>query len=345
MQGSPPSSCDPLSSQTHHAPTIFYFADTCYTFVGVFPSWNPAQPEITDLIVPYDPQTLARLPVRKTEVLKTFAAFHNRQAMQAIQNLPERNGLLDEPAIDRLMLIVHSEMQRLAEEFYHGHRVAELLRVMIATLRRSGFAGQLRVVDIGCGIGYTIRWLAAHSALPAENIELAGVDLNGALISEANRLTCIENLPCRFFHGDAFSPACSGDIFLSTGVIHHFRDAALFNFLRRHEQTRVQAFLHYDFQPWLLAPFGAWFFHFLRMRTAVAKHDGVLSAARAHSGAALVAASRHAAPAFTSGIYGAKIWDTPVPRVFHALVGIRRELSSALRAQLGRRLRRLPEFA
>src|SRR5208282_6008718 len=51
----------------------------------------------------------------------------------------------------------------------------------------SRFSGPLRVVDVGCGIGYNIRWLAAHTTLPSERVELTGVDLNSGLIHEANR--------------------------------------------------------------------------------------------------------------------------------------------------------------
>ena len=307
-------------------------------------AWNPAQPEITDLIIQHDMQTLERLPVRKDDVLRVFSGFGNAKACRAIAGLPDTEGVLDERAIDQLLVSTHWEMQRLAEEFYHGHRVWDLLRRLVVTIRKSGFLDTLRVVDVGCGIGYTSRWLAASVPLAQYGIEVVGIDLNSALIREANRLSALEKLNCRFFHGDAFSPEHSGHIFLSTGVIHHFRGNALVDFLRRHEQPETFAFLHYDFQPWMLAPVGSWFFHYLRMRTAVAKHDGVLSAARAHHASTLVQASRAALPQFASGIYGARIWNTPAPRVFHTLLGLRRSLLPEFRRQLGVRIGRLGEL-
>jgi hypothetical protein len=51
------------------------------------------------------------------------------------------------------LLAVHWEMQRLAEEFFHGHRVRELLEVVILTIRANGFRGPLRIVDVGSGVG------------------------------------------------------------------------------------------------------------------------------------------------------------------------------------------------
>jgi SAM-dependent methyltransferase len=314
------------------------------TLADMIAAWSPAQPEITDLIIQHDPQTLQRLPVRKAEVVDVFTKFGNRKACQAVEALPARNGILDDRAIDRLLISTHWEMQRLAEEFYHGHRVWDLLRRVLAAIRESGFTQTLRIVDVGCGTGYTSRWLAAHVPLAQYGIEIVGMDLNSALIREATRLAAVEKLNCHFFHGDAFSREHSGHIFLSTGVIHHFRDEALLEFLRRHDQPETFAFLHYDFQPSPLAPLGSWFFHYLRMRTAVAKHDGVLSAVRAHSAQTLVEASRRAAPGFASGIYGAKIWKTPAPRVFHTLLGMRRPLLPELRRQLGVRIARLGEL-
>jgi SAM-dependent methyltransferase len=235
-------------------------------------------------------------------------------------------------------------MQRLAEEFYHGHRVWELLRCVLASIRQAGIRKTLCIADVGCGIGYTVRWLAANISLADYDIELVGIDLNSTLVAEANRLASAERLPCRFLQQDAFSPERTSHIFLSTGVIHHFRGPALLEFLRRHDQTETQSFLHFDFQPWFLAPFGSWFFHYLRMRTAVARHDGVLSAARAYDARTLTASARAAAPRFASGIYGARIWNTPAPRVFHCLVGLRHNLVPELRRQLGRRHSRLGEL-
>ena len=63
--------------------------------------------------------------------------------------------------------------------------------------------------------------------------------------------------------------------------------------------------------------------------------DGVLSTARAHSAKTLTQAARIAVPSLATGIYGAKIWNTPAPRVFQALVGFRREMVPQLKRSLG----------
>src|SRR5215467_1747138 len=113
------------------------------------PSFNAAQPEITDLIVEHDPATLERLAVDKKRVLDTFLAFRNREAMAAVRAIPDRGGFLDARAVDRVMLAVHWEMQRLAEEFFYGQRVYELLKVVLAAIAAMGIKHPLRVVDVG----------------------------------------------------------------------------------------------------------------------------------------------------------------------------------------------------
>jgi len=310
----------------------------------VLASWNPKQPEITDLIVRHNQRTLEREPVRKQQVLETFQKFKNRQAVRAVEELPEWDGMLVDAAVDRTMLAIHWEMQRLSEEFYHGKRVWEILRAAVAALRKNGLLRKIQILDVGCGTGYTPRWLAANISSREQGLEFAGVDLNAVLVGEATRLASAERLDCKFFHGDAFSPQLAGNIVISTGVIHHFRGVELEEFLGRHEREQTQAFFHFDFQPSLLAPLGSWFFHQLRMRTVIARHDGVLSAARAHPAKTLIEAARRTAPGFSSGIYGARIWNTPVPRVFHTLVGLRRPLVDEFRVQLGSRAARLGEL-
>jgi SAM-dependent methyltransferase len=113
-------------------------------------------------------------------------------------------------------------MQRLAEAFQHGRRVLELLAPMLAAAKACGRPAPYRVVDTGCGTGYAIRWLAACGAL-GPDVRLVGVDFNRALIDEARRLAALEGLDCRFESANAFAPDQPATLFLSTGVVHHFR--------------------------------------------------------------------------------------------------------------------------
>ena len=292
--------------------------------------------EISDAIVSFDAETLERLPVRKDAVVAEFRGAGNEQAARVVEALPARGGELDPDAVDRLLVAIHCEMQRLAEEFHHGRRVAELLRPLLGALREGGARPPVRVVDVGCGTGFVVRWLAAHGGL-GDEVELVGADYHAALVAEARRLAADEGLRCDFQVANAFALEGGAAVFISTGVLHHFRGAALGEVLAAHERAEAQAFVHFDFHPSPLAPLGSWLFHLVRMRHPLARHDGVLSAVRAHPADALLDAARRGAPGFDSAVYGTRPWGLPVPRVFHTLVGVRPRHRGAFERRLGRK--------
>ena len=303
---------------------------------------RPSDPEVSDLILDIDPLTMERRPVSKDAVIARFRASGNHEAARAVERIPERNGELDPDYVDKLLVRVHTEMQWLAEEFQHGRRLRELIGPMLQVLRKRK-SPPYRVVDVGCGTGFGVRWLAARGEF-GPDVELIGADFNPALIAEAQRLATVEKLSCRFVLADAFQLQEPGHIFVTTGVVHHFRGNALRAFFARHEHPETQAFFHFDFQPGPLAPIGSRFWHWLRMRTALARHDGVLSAVRAHTAEELTASARGGAPGFLTGMYGQSIWSTPLPRVFHTLVGLRRELREEFLQSLGVRAARMGEL-
>ena len=298
--------------------------------------------EISDLIVDYDDETLARRPVARREVAERFRAEGNARAARIVEAMPAQGGVLDPDAVDRLLVTVHAEMQRISEEFEHGRRAAELLASLLLALREAGEPAPLRIVDVGCGTGYVIRWLAAHAGF--HDVELVGVDYNAALVTKAQRLAALKGLRCRFAVANAFRLAEPATVFLSTGVLHHFRGDALVRFFAFHELDTARAFAHFDFQPGLLASFGSWLFHAVRMRQPLSKHDGVLSAVRAHRPAALLDAARRGCPSFQTSLYSTRLGSTPVPRAFASVIDVKPALRDALVRSLGPRASRLGGF-
>jgi SAM-dependent methyltransferase len=294
-------------------------------------------PEISDRIVDFDGETLARRPVKKVDVINEFRALSNSFAERVVDKLPaDRNGVLDPEAMDRLLVTVHCEMQRMSEEFQHGQRMAQLLNPLLEAIRDNNSPRRLTVVDIGCGTGFVLRWLAANRAVP-DDVDLIGADYNSALIAEAQRLAAAEQLSCRFRVANAFRLDEPAAVYISTGILHHFRGAGLTQLFAQHVRPGTRAFLHFDFHQSPFAPFGSWLFHAARMRQPLAKHDGVLSAIRAYTAKELLAAARAGAPSFTSAVYGTRLWQLPIPRAFHSLVGIRPEYHEAFIARLGRK--------
>jgi 2-polyprenyl-3-methyl-5-hydroxy-6-metoxy-1,4-benzoquinol methylase len=295
-------------------------------------------PEISDRIVAYDGDTLKRRPVAKADLIREFREINNPRAVRIVETLPAgANGLLDDTAMDRLLVTVHCEMQRMSEEFQHGRRLAQILNPLLDAIREDAPAHRLRIVDIGCGTGFVVRWLAAHRAVP-EDVELIGADYNPALVAEAQRLAQAENLLCQFKVANAFQLDEGASIYISTGILHHFRGRELIDLFAQHARPETRAFLHFDFHQSWMAPFGSWLFHAARMRQPLAKHDGVLSAIRAYTSEELLAAAREGAPGFISAVYGTSLWRLPVPRAFHSLVGILPAYHDAFTANMGGRV-------
>ncbi|WP_199826404.1 hypothetical protein [Streptomyces sp. SBT349] len=75
--------------------------------------------------------------------------------MRIVARLPvDGIGVLDSHAVDRLLIGVHTELQRLSEELRIGERVIHLLSPLNTAIRATtGQPGPYRLVDIGCGLG------------------------------------------------------------------------------------------------------------------------------------------------------------------------------------------------
>jgi len=297
-------------------------------------------PEISDTIVDFDPDTLGRLPIRKDKLLADWRERNVPAAIRVIDALPEvAGGDLSTRAVDELLVRCHCEMQRISEEFQHGTRVKEVFDALLPALREAGRSRPLRIVDIGCGTGFVLRWLTAYGAL-GDDVELIGVDYNAALIDEARRLAEAEGLKCDFRTANAFALDEPAAVYLSTGVLHHFRGDSLWQFMKLHVRPETDAFVHFDFFRSAATPLGSWLFHAVRMREPLAKYDGVLSAVRAHPASHLLSSARAGAE-FQSVIYGTRLWGLPIPRVFHMLVGLRPDVEPLFLNRFARRATQL----
>jgi len=302
-------------------------------------------PEISDLVVDYDADTLARRPVRKADVLATLRANGQRAAARVVERFPESDGVLDAAHVDAVLVRSHLELQRLHEEFLMGYRVAEVLRPLFDGLRAAGAPAPLHLVDLGCGLGFVLRWIARRAAL-GPDVTLTGADYNAAFGRAARRLAAQESLPCRFVTGNAFrlaAPDIAGGtvVFASTGVLHHFRGASLAELFAQHRACGAAAAVHFDIKPTVIAPVGAWIFHQARMREPLARHDGTLSAVRAHRDDTLLEALATGAPAMRRMVWDGAAGALRLARIMHAVVGVSPAYEGAFRSALGADARRL----
>jgi SAM-dependent methyltransferase len=301
-------------------------------------------PEVSDVIVDYDPSTLTRRDVRQADAIAALG-----KSPRAARNLARAiattgDGHVDRAHVDGILIRSHLELQRLHEEFRIAPMMRDLLRPLIDVAREATGRKRIRIVDLGCGMGFIVRWLAANGELGARrgDIELIGADYNLALLEAAKRLAHEESLPVRFVAANAFElDDAPADIVMSTGVLHHFRGAGLDDLFANHERSSAVAFLHADIRPSIFSPSGSWVFHQARMREPLAKFDGYWSAVRAHDAKTIRKSVATSAPSFALGMIDARTTLFSLLRIFQVAVAVRRPHVDALASSfrhLGKRL-------
>lgn len=98
--------------------------------------------------------------------------------------------------------------------------------------------GRLRIVDVGCGYGATLRRINAWAKRHAIRVELTGIDLNPDAIRAAKEATPpTQNID--WVVGDALSHAATSeiDVVVCSLLTHHLNDSQIVQFLRWMERT------------------------------------------------------------------------------------------------------------
>ncbi|UZN03777.1 methyltransferase domain-containing protein [Cellulomonas sp. S1-8] len=290
---------------------------------------TPRPLEVTDLLVRVEDGR--RVPVRRTDVVDELRSRGQARAARLAARLPVRaDDVLDERAVDALLVRIHCELQRLEEELQQPRRIAELLLPWVVRWRAQDPRRPVRVVDVGCGIGYVVRWLA-HSGVLGPDVELVGADLNPVLVEAARRLARADRAACRFVAGDAFAPGGVVDdpertVVLSVGLLHHLAPEDLPAFFAAQATLGVAVFTHLDPDPDPWSTAAAWMFHRARMREPVSRHDGVMSFRRAHPGPVLLDAARQGAPGYDVTVTDGRRLRPRIHAALRPVTGVRRGL-------------------
>ncbi|MEU4300185.1 hypothetical protein ACIG0C_02955 [Kitasatospora aureofaciens] len=168
--------------------------------------------EISDLITAVEPRNGRRLPVRRADVVRQLRASGDERAARIVGGLPvDGDGVLDPDAVDGLLISVHTELQQLSEELRIGERLVHVLGPLFTAIRTAtGQPGPYRLVDIGCGLGYLVRWLAATGKhRPAVRAALRGTAV-GALLLLASALTAVMLLLTAPDHARTYATLAAG---------------------------------------------------------------------------------------------------------------------------------------
>jgi len=104
----------------------------------------------------------------------------------------------------------------------------------------------LRVVDVGCGYGDTLRKIDSWATSRGIPVTLTGIDLNPDAIRAAKEATP-STQRIVWIVGDALSDAATGevDVVINSLLTHHLTDTQIVHFLRWMEQrTRLGWFIN-----------------------------------------------------------------------------------------------------
>jgi SAM-dependent methyltransferase len=142
-------------------------------------------------------------------------------------------------------------------------------------------AEPLHIVDVGCGQGDMLRYLAAWARRQAIPVRLTGLDLNPYAARAASSIAS-PDAPIRWITGDAFSftPPEGIDVVISSLFTHHLPDREIVRFLKwMDREARLGWFindLHRGVMPYRLFRLLAWA---ARWHPFV-QHDGPVSIRR-----------------------------------------------------------------
>ncbi|GIG53293.1 methyltransferase domain-containing protein [Demequina activiva] len=252
--------------------------------------------EVLDVLWDSAPDSGERVPVRKADARARLSDRGQDRAARLVDAIPARgDGTLDTQAVDDIFLAVHLELGRLSEFVHVPQAMASSLAPIVERLREET-TGTIRVVDVGCGLGFDTRVLA-HTRALGPDVEFVGLDFNGLLVDAAARLARAESIPVRFVHGDALDPGNAIEdpartLMISSGVLHHIGASALPAFFARHAELSVAGFAHFDPAPGFWTRAGAWMLHSTRMREPVSRYDGAMSMRRALPASTLLPLAR-----------------------------------------------------
>jgi 2-polyprenyl-3-methyl-5-hydroxy-6-metoxy-1,4-benzoquinol methylase len=155
----------------------------------------------------------------------------------------------------------------------------------------------LKVLDLGCGGGDTLRGLASWARKKDLKIEATGLDANPSIVTYAREQS--RDWPeLSFRQGDCFKTAdLSGDwdIILCSLFLHHFNPQQLRQLLPQlHAQARLGLVINDLQRHWLAYRLFALVTRVLPF-TAMARQDGLLSIRKAFTRSELTALARHLA--------------------------------------------------
>lgn len=188
--------------------------------------------------------------------------------------LPEKMDDLNAPENELKQNLIELEV---INKFLGGYAV------VLDALNKFAATKELKITDLGCGGGDTLRAIAKWAKKKNINAELVGIDLNPVMIAYAQSASIafpeIRYNVANIFDGNLLKER--RDIVVCSLFCHHFDDEQLINLLKRMKLMAGTAIIINDLHRHWLAYYGISILTSLFSKTYMVKHDARLSVAKA----------------------------------------------------------------
>lgn len=192
----------------------------------------------------------------------------------------DQSELMDNPEIDKAELLKAYNDIKHVNTFLGGNKIT--LEGILKLEKDSRYEVKLRITDIGCGDGSTLKHLVHYAQKNNKNWILTGVDINPKTIVLAQENT-LAFPQVTYLEADVFSKAFEAletDIFVFSLTLHHFKDSEIMFILEKaFSQAKVGVVIN-DLQRSKLAYRLFQLYSFFFFKSSIAKHDGLVSILR-----------------------------------------------------------------
>ena len=187
-----------------------------------------------------------------------------------------RPELMDQPGLDP----IHHQQALLGLARINGlTRSAACFFPDIRRLAKLNPARRLRLLDVACGGGDTVRAISRMARREGINLEVHGCDISSEAVSLARAAAKAEGLETHFFQTDAINTPLPGGYHLITTslFLHHLRESDAESLLRSMAAATLEQLLVHDLIRSHVDLLLTWIGTRLLSRSPIVQIDGPLS--------------------------------------------------------------------
>ncbi len=188
--------------------------------------------------------------------------------------------IMDDLSMEGELLSTTLEEIQLVNRFLGGHQIA--INGLKKTIPKIAGTNQvLKVADLGCGGGDTLKAIGVWAKKHEIPLQLYGIDANTFTLAHARKNTPLLSYPnIHYLQQNIFSSNCSFkdyDIIICSLFLHHFNEAELLQFFQKCQTSKIKALLINDLQRHWLPYYLFKLLTSLLSATPMTKADGLLS--------------------------------------------------------------------